>query len=65
MGTVFQINTDGTGYARVHNFSGGNSDGANPIDDVILVSGTPNTLYGMTEAGGKCNIGVIFSIALP
>ena len=23
------------------------------------------TLYGMTEAGGKCNLGVIYSIALP
>ena len=65
LGTVFQINTDGTGYARVHNFLGGNNDGANPIDDVILVTGTPNTLYGMTEAGGRCNNGVIFSIALP
>ncbi len=62
LGTVFQINTDGTGYARVHDFQGGNSDGANPVDDVILVN---NTLYGMTEAGGKCNNGVIFSIALP
>jgi uncharacterized repeat protein (TIGR03803 family) len=62
MGSVFQINTDGTGYARVHNFSGGTADGANPIDDVILVN---NTLYGMTEAGGKCNLGVIFAIALP
>ena len=65
LGTVFQINTDGTGYARVHNFLGGTADGANPIDDVILVPGTPNTLYGMTEAGGKCNNGVIFAIALP
>jgi len=61
-GTVFQINTDGTAYARVHNFAGGSTDGANPIDDVTLVS---NTLYGMTEAGGKCNNGVIFSIPLP
>ena len=65
MGTVFQINTDGSAYARVHNFSGGTGDGANPIDDVIFVGGTPNTLYGMTEAGGKCNNGVIFSIPLP
>jgi uncharacterized repeat protein (TIGR03803 family) len=62
LGSVFQINTDGTGYARVHNFSGGNGDGANPIDDVIIVN---NVLYGMTEKGGQCSIGVIFSIALP
>lgn len=61
-GTVFQINTDGTGYARVHDFQGGTFDGANPIDNVILVNGV---LYGMTEAGGKCNLGVIFSVTLP
>ena len=64
-GTVFQINTDGTGYARLHDFAGGTADGANPIDDVILVSGTSNMLYGMTEKGGQCNLGVIFSITLP
>lgn len=62
LGTVFQINTDGTGYAHVHDFKGGNSDGANPADNVIVVN---NILYGMTEAGGKCKNGVIFSIALP
>jgi uncharacterized repeat protein (TIGR03803 family) len=62
LGTVFQIDTSGNNYARVHDFQGGNSDGAHPIDDVILVN---NTLYGMTEAGGKCNNGVIFAIALP
>jgi len=62
LGTVFQINTDGTGYTRVHNFAGGNTDGANPIDDVIIVN---NVLYGMTEKGGQCNNGVIFAIALP
>ena len=52
MGTVFQINTDGTNYARVHDFAGGATDGANPIDNVILVN---NTLYGMTQAGGLCD----------
>jgi uncharacterized repeat protein (TIGR03803 family) len=60
-GTVFQINTDGTNYVRLHDFLSVN-DGANPGDDVILVG---NTLYGMTENGGKCNHGVIFSVALP
>jgi uncharacterized repeat protein (TIGR03803 family) len=62
MGTVFQINTDGTNYARVHDFAGGTTDGANPVDNVILVN---NTLYGMTQAGGQCNHGVIFAIPLP
>jgi uncharacterized repeat protein (TIGR03803 family) len=61
LGTVFQIDTNGKNYMHLHDFQGGNSDGANPSDDVILVG---NTLYGMTEAGGKCGHGVIFSIAL-
>ena len=48
-GTVFQINTDGTGYDRIYDFQGGN-DAAKPFDNVILID---NTLYGMTEAGGN------------
>lgn len=60
-GTVFQINTDGTGYARVYDFQNGN-DGMNPIDDVLLLD---NTLYGMTEKGGTCGEGALFTIALP
>jgi uncharacterized repeat protein (TIGR03803 family) len=65
-GTVFQISTDGTGYTRVHDFQGGTADGANPIDNVILLNiGNVNTLFGMTENGGRCNLGTIFSIALP
>ena len=60
-GTVFQINTDGTNYARVYDFQNGD-DGKNPIDDVLLLN---NMLYGMTEKGGACNEGAIFTIALP
>ncbi len=61
LGTVFQINPDGTGYARIYNFSG-TPDGANPIDNVIVVN---NSLYGMTTVGGKCGFGAIFAIQLP
>lgn len=60
-GTVFQINTDGTGYAHVYDFQNGN-DGVNPEDNVILLN---NTLYGTTEAGGVCGEGTVFAIALP
>ncbi|HEV2169733.1 MAG TPA: choice-of-anchor tandem repeat GloVer-containing protein [Candidatus Binatus sp.] len=60
-GTVFQIDTDGTNYARVYDFQNGN-DGMKPIDDVLLLD---NTLYGMTEKGGMCGDGAIFAIALP
>jgi uncharacterized repeat protein (TIGR03803 family) len=60
-GTVFQINTDGTGYARVYDFQNG-TDAMNPIDNVIVLN---NMLYGMAEAGGMCGFGAIFQIALP
>jgi uncharacterized repeat protein (TIGR03803 family) len=60
-GTVFQIDTDGTGYGRLYDFQNGN-DGQKPIDNVILLD---NTLYGMTEKGGLCGNGAIFAIVLP
>lgn len=60
-GTVFQINTDGSSYARIYDFQNGN-DAMNPIDNVILVD---NTLYGMAEAGGQCGNGAIFALLLP
>jgi uncharacterized repeat protein (TIGR03803 family) len=59
-GTVFQIDTDGSNYARLYDFQNGN-DAQNPIDNVILLD---NTLYGMAEAGGLCGDGAIFAIDL-
>jgi uncharacterized repeat protein (TIGR03803 family) len=60
-GTVFQIDTDGSNYGRIYDFQNA-PDAAKPIDDVILLD---NTLYGMTEAGGDCGDGAIFSLVLP
>jgi uncharacterized repeat protein (TIGR03803 family) len=60
-GTVFQINTDGTNYDRIWEFQGA-PDASKPIDNVILVD---NTLYGMTEVGGQCGNGAIFSLVPP
>jgi uncharacterized repeat protein (TIGR03803 family) len=60
-GTVFQIDTTGDNYDRIYDFQGGN-DAANPIDNVILLD---NTLYGMTEVGGLCGNGAIFSLVPP
>jgi len=62
MGTVFVINTDGSGYQRLYDFGGGRTDGAKPIDNVILVDGA---LYGMTTEGGAFDQGTIFKIPLP
>ncbi len=54
LGTVFAVNTDGTGFTVLHTFtalsgpSATNSDGANPSASLILSS---NTLYGTASAG--------------
>ena len=51
-GTVFAVNTDGTGFTNLHSFTAAstnglipstNSDGANPEAGLIL---SGNTLYG-------------------
>jgi uncharacterized repeat protein (TIGR03803 family) len=72
-GTVFEINTNGTGFAVLHNFTahsgrtpnfpfyGTNSDGVLP--NSLILSG--NTLYGTAWAGGSSGYGTIFSISLP
>jgi uncharacterized repeat protein (TIGR03803 family) len=61
-GSVFRINTDGTGYDRIWDFQGGTTDGKKPDDDVILLN---STLYGMTEVGGQCGFGAIFALVPP
>ena len=58
-GTIFSINTDGTGYMILHSFTGGANDGAGPRGSLTL-SGT--ILYGMTEFGGSSDVGTVFSI---
>jgi uncharacterized repeat protein (TIGR03803 family) len=56
-GTVFRVNTDGTGYTVLKNFTG--SDGANPAAGVTL---SGSMLYGTTEDGGSFGIGTVFSL---
>ena len=57
-GTIFKIETNGTGFALLHEFAGGAADGGNP-DGSLIISGT--TLYGMTKQGGYGS-GTIFKI---
>ena len=62
LGVVFQINTDGSGFAILHSFYGNGfhpADGSSPIGSLIL-SGTG--LYGMTSQGGSFSNGVVFVI---
>ena len=60
-GTVFAMNTDGTEFTTLHNFTGG-QDGANPQAALIL---SGNTLYGMARYGGTYNDGTVFSLSYP
>jgi uncharacterized repeat protein (TIGR03803 family) len=48
-GTVFALNTNGTDFTTLHNFTGG-SDGAAPLGDIIS---SGNTLYGTASTGGS------------
>jgi uncharacterized repeat protein (TIGR03803 family) len=58
-GTIFEINTDGGGYSRMHTFAGGPGDGANPVGTLLLVG---STLYGTTPNGGADALGTLFGI---
>jgi uncharacterized repeat protein (TIGR03803 family) len=57
-GTLFAVNTDGSGFKVLHTFSGA-TDGANPAADLIL---SGNTLYGTTSFGGTFNNGTVFRL---
>jgi len=58
-GTVFKVNTDGTGFTALHAFSYSGSDGVNPAAGLIL---SGNTLYGTTVWGGSSGEGTVFKI---
>jgi uncharacterized repeat protein (TIGR03803 family) len=60
-GTVFKLDTDGTGFAVLHSFTGTN-EGYQSFAGLILSS---KTLYGTTVAGGTSGNGTIFSLTLP
>jgi uncharacterized repeat protein (TIGR03803 family) len=58
-GTIFKIQTDGTGFTLLHEFDSTASDGGNPTGSLIL---SGSTLYGMTSSGGATGYGTIFKI---
>ena len=69
-GTVFAVNTNGTGFTTLYNLSASstnssgvytNSDGANP--EGLILSG--NTLYGTAADGGSSGVGTVFSLSFP
>ena len=64
-GTVFAVNTDGTSFRTLHNFTATsepfntNSDGVSPYAELVL---SGNTLYGTTPYGGNSGEGTLFAI---
>ncbi len=60
LGTIFRLNPDGTGFAIIHSFTGGATDGALP--NSAMVMGTDGILYGTTGVGGENNQGVVFRL---
>ncbi len=54
-GTIFSINTNGSGYVKLHDFQNGGSP-----NGTLAISGS--VLYGMTYYGGTNNKGAIFSV---
>jgi uncharacterized repeat protein (TIGR03803 family) len=63
-GTVFKVNTDGTGFTTLHSFSpyggpGTNSDGANSYGGLVL---SGNMLYGTASEGGANGYGTLFAL---
>ena len=64
-GTIFKLNTNGTGFSVLKAFSATsswpatNSDGAYPSADLIL---SGSTLYGTASGGGANACGTVFSL---
>jgi uncharacterized repeat protein (TIGR03803 family) len=58
-GAIFSINTNGSGYQVLHNFTGVVTDGAHPQGSLTL---SGSTLFGMTKDGGSNNVGAAFKM---
>ncbi len=58
-GTVFRLNTDGTGFETLHTFTAGN-DGNDPA--APLIETIEGFLYGTTVLGGSTSGGTVFKL---
>ena len=67
-GTVFRVNTDGSGFTNLHTFSARaqdasfaltNVDGSAPMGDLVLAG---DTLFGTTQTGGRAGHGTLFKL---
>jgi uncharacterized repeat protein (TIGR03803 family) len=61
-GSAFALNSDGTGFTLLHDFSGG-SDGGGPFGGLML---SGNSLYGTADDGGALSTnGTVFALRAP
>jgi uncharacterized repeat protein (TIGR03803 family) len=60
-GTVFELSENGS-ETVLHSFAGGSSDGAYPELTSLLMD-TKGNLYGVTDAGGSSNLGVVYKLS--
>jgi uncharacterized repeat protein (TIGR03803 family) len=60
-GTVFKINTDGSGFTNLHSFVDGSFIGFDTTSGLLLSS---NILFGLTQAGGNFSNGTVFCLNL-
>jgi hypothetical protein len=58
-GTLFAINTDGTGFTVLKTFNGGAAEGGNPYAGLIS---SGESLYGTASVGGASFRGAVFTI---
>jgi uncharacterized repeat protein (TIGR03803 family) len=59
-GTVFKLNTDGSGCAVLHRFGGAPGDGRVSVGG--LVEGSDGALYGTSLYGGESDKGTVFRL---
>jgi uncharacterized repeat protein (TIGR03803 family) len=60
LGTIFRLNSDGTGYSLLHSFGSTSNDALSP--QTALVQGRDGGLYGTTRLGGTSNFGTVFRV---
>jgi len=60
-GTVFSLNTDGSGFAIMHSFASDSKDGKSPFGSLKISNGF---LYGTTQEAGENERGTVFKIGL-
>ncbi len=58
-GALFSINTTGSNFTFIHEFSGSPQDGASPNDPLV----SNGTIFGTTFGGGTNGFGTIFKVA--